>query len=101
MANKILQLVVVFLFIVVFINWKNEGFGTSSLNTNNVHDIKTTNPHVTLTRPPSDRERFNFFARDADIVLRGRFVDVSKMSPTRENQSILAMRGEANRLALS
>lgn len=96
---SIIQAIVLFLFVVVFINWKNEGFGTTALNTNKVYDLPKSNPHVVLM--PPDKERFNFFARDADVVLRGKFVDVSKMSPTRENQTSLAMRGEQNRLALS
>lgn len=97
----LMQFIILFLFAVVFITWKNEGFGrtTSALNTNKVFDLKTINPHVTLE--PSQKEGFNFFARDADVVLRGRFVDVTKMTPNRENQSELAMKSEANRLALS
>ena len=91
---------VLFLFGLLLIQWTKEKYTkTTALNIHGVQDIPENNPNVYLR--PLENENFNFFARDADIMLRGRFVDTSKMSPTPENQSELSMKSEENRIQLS
>lgn len=58
--------------------------------------INTDNDDVTTV----PGEEFNFFARDADIVLRGRYVNPTLMTPTGENRSKRGINAEENRLRL-
>ena len=95
-----LHVFVLFLFGLLLIQWKKEKYAkTTALNTHGVQDIPENNPSVYLR--PLEKENFNFFARDADIMLRGRYVDVSKMNPTLENRSALSMKSEENRIQLN
>lgn len=92
-----IHIFILFLFAVLLIKWTKETYQkTTALNIHGVYDLPESNPSVHLR--PLESENFNFFARDADIVLRGKYVDVNKMSPTLENRSELAMKSEENRL---
>ena len=94
-----LHIFIIFLFAVLFIKWTRESYQKSTaLNIHGVYDLPQSNPSVHLRPLENESENFNFFARDADVVLRGRYVDVSKMSPSFENRSELAMKSEQNRL---
>ena len=86
---------VLILFAVLLIKWTEGYQKTTALNIHGVQDIPESNPSVYL-RPL--KEKFNFFARDADIVLRGRYINVNKINPDIENRSALAMKSEENRL---
>jgi hypothetical protein len=93
------HLFIIFLFALVLIKWTKESYKkTTALNLHGVHDLPESNPSVQLRPLQNEPENFNFFARDADILLRGRFVDVNKMTPTLENKSELVMKSEENRL---
>ncbi len=92
-----IHIFILFLFAVLLIKWTKETYQkTTALNIHGVYDLPESNPSVHLR--PLESENFNFFARDADIVLRGKYVDVNKMSSTLENRSELAMKSEENRL---
>ena len=99
--NKI-HIFIIFLFGVLLLKWTKEKYQkTTPLNIHGVYDLKENNPSVFLRPLKNEKEPFNFFARDADIVLRGRYVDVTKMSPNLENRSELAMKSEENQIRLS
>jgi len=63
-----------------------------------VQDAVVTADNDDVTTVPV--EQFNFFARDADIVLRGRYVNPTLMTPTGENRSKRGINAEENRLRL-
>lgn len=76
----LVYLFIIFLFGVLLIKWGQETFKTSPLNINGVFDpLEESALSDVKIHPFKKEEKFNFFKNDAEIMLRGKYIDVDKI----------------------